>query len=340
MDFQDIDSNFDYTIDVESNFYMNTPLCSNPINPDDFLTGIKTEIKSEPPSSDYGSNSSGSPVSNILMQPMDTPPQSPPVLLSPLPADSKFQILQLANTAQQSTQGHLIPITLPSSKKIQIQPANGPAQPKRTIVLPPKDFQMLMEKMKNTEQNKYIMVKNVAQQIKPKVLPKVLPKPIVPIVPNTNRAIIPKSPPSQNQSSDSDCSVKTNFTSVSQVPYLNCLFNIVSKKICFQARSQIDPKTIKKQERMIKNRESAFQSRKKRKEYVSSLESQVNELQKENSQLKGENFELKQKLGQLGQLGLLTGSRGISSITQNISKNTAMLLAMVFMVSINLGPIR
>ena len=231
MDFQEIDSNFDYKIDVDSDFYLNDqPNSLNPLNPDDFLTGIKTEIKSEPPSSDYGSNSSnssGSPVSNILMQPMDTPPQSPPVLLS-LPADSNFQILQLANNGQTTAQnqGHLIPITLPPNKKIQIQPAHGPAQPKRTIVLPPKDFQMLMEKMKTSEQNKYIMVKNMAHPMMQTVpmMPvvaavpvRVLPKPSVPIAPSVTRAIVPKSPGSQNHSSDSDSSIRTNFTSVSQV---------------------------------------------------------------------------------------------------------------------------
>ncbi|XP_053963355.1 cyclic AMP-dependent transcription factor ATF-6 alpha [Anastrepha ludens] len=132
----------------------------------------------------------------------------------------------------------------------------------------------------------------------------------------------------------------------------------------------IDEKMWKKQQRMIKNRESASLSRKKKKEYVVSLESRINDLEKENCTLKGENSSLRSQLVALAQscqcknsnisefvLNTLDinkkscasdqhvkiGSKPtIRSLKQrmtaaNIKKNIAILFAMAFMVSMNVG---
>ncbi|XP_036330235.1 cyclic AMP-dependent transcription factor ATF-6 alpha [Rhagoletis pomonella] len=132
----------------------------------------------------------------------------------------------------------------------------------------------------------------------------------------------------------------------------------------------IDEKMWKKQQRMIKNRESASLSRKKKKEYVVSLESRINDLEKENYTLKGENSSLRSQLVALAQSCQCKNSNisefvlntldfnakiccsdqhvkiapkpTLKSIKQrmtaaNVKKNIAILFAMAFMVSMNVG---
>ncbi|XP_011202058.2 cyclic AMP-dependent transcription factor ATF-6 alpha [Bactrocera dorsalis] len=130
----------------------------------------------------------------------------------------------------------------------------------------------------------------------------------------------------------------------------------------------IDEKMWKKQQRMIKNRESASLSRKKKKEYVVSLESRISDLEKENCTLQGENSSLRSQLVALAQscqcknsnisefvLNTLDINAKVSdqhvkiapklsgkSLKQrmtatNIKKNIAILFALAFMVSLNMG---
>lgn len=100
-------------------------------------------------------------------------------------------------------------------------------------------------------------------------------------------------------------------------------------------RQESEIKALKRQQRMIKNRESACLSRKKKKEYVTSLEMQIAELQEENKLLQAENAELKKRLDAVEEA---TGKKSVGSNGFNVTKkNTAILLAMVFMVSLNVG---
>ncbi|XP_034950192.1 cyclic AMP-dependent transcription factor ATF-6 alpha isoform X2 [Chelonus insularis] len=103
------------------------------------------------------------------------------------------------------------------------------------------------------------------------------------------------------------------------------------------ARQECELKALKRQQRMIKNRESACLSRKKKKEYVTSLEKQISELQELNKQLKKENALLKQRLLEVEERNCtMTGqSNSSNKVTMN-KKNTAILLAVFFMFSINL----
>lgn len=96
-----------------------------------------------------------------------------------------------------------------------------------------------------------------------------------------------------------------------------------------------DFKAIKRQQRMIKNRESACLSRKKKKEYVTNLEGQIKDLARENVHLQLENGQLKQRLSQMEkEVEELRKRFRLSGL-----KKTSMLLAVVFMISLNVGPL-
>ncbi|KAK8769591.1 hypothetical protein V5799_013945 [Amblyomma americanum] len=94
-----------------------------------------------------------------------------------------------------------------------------------------------------------------------------------------------------------------------------------------------DAKALKRQQRMIKNRESACLSRKKRKEYLQKLEADVQDLTSENARLKEENAELRQRVAQLE----AEVKRTVAS--PSIKKTTA-VMAVMFMLTLNLAPFR
>ncbi|XP_071543858.1 uncharacterized protein Atf6 isoform X2 [Panulirus ornatus] len=97
-----------------------------------------------------------------------------------------------------------------------------------------------------------------------------------------------------------------------------------------------DLKALKRQQRMIKNRESASLSRKKKKEYLTALEGNITELQKENQKLKEENLRLQQRVALL--------ETECANLRQSVSrgpsrKTTTALFALIFLFSLNLGPL-
>ncbi|XP_042236516.1 cyclic AMP-dependent transcription factor ATF-6 alpha-like isoform X2 [Homarus americanus] len=100
--------------------------------------------------------------------------------------------------------------------------------------------------------------------------------------------------------------------------------------------SMPDMKAFKRQQRMIKNRESASLSRKKKKEYLTALEGNITDLQKENQKLKEENSRLQQRVVSL--------EAQCASLRQSVSRNpsrktTTALFAIIFLFSLNLGPL-
>ncbi|XP_044728009.1 cyclic AMP-dependent transcription factor ATF-6 alpha isoform X2 [Chrysoperla carnea] len=100
--------------------------------------------------------------------------------------------------------------------------------------------------------------------------------------------------------------------------------------------SEVDPRMFKRMQRMIKNRESASMSRKRKKDYVVSLEKRCEQLSTENKKLRMENNSLKQIVA-----GFQMNCKSTVLSFNNISsKNTAILLGMLLMVSINIGSFR
>ncbi|XP_077284487.1 bZIP_ATF6 domain-containing protein ATf6 [Arctopsyche grandis] len=131
--------------------------------------------------------------------------------------------------------------------------------------------------------------------------------------------------------------------------------------------SNMDMKALKRQQRMIKNRESACLSRKKKKDYVTSLEQRLAITEAELCELRIENASLKARLSTLEsndstcfngvsltsngdtsirlqnnsalQWPSLKSATGFLSTSLNAKKNVALLFAMMFMVSLNIGGI-
>ena len=104
---------------------------------------------------------------------------------------------------------------------------------------------------------------------------------------------------------------------------------------------------MRREARKIRNREAATISRKKKKEYVDNLEHKINGLVKENSDLKIENLKLKGKLADYETLhkngfnysfNPECKCRSLLSSNSSNRKATLSLLAVVFMLGLNLGP--
>ncbi|XP_053693366.1 cyclic AMP-dependent transcription factor ATF-6 alpha [Sabethes cyaneus] len=273
------------------------------------------------PSSGYGSCESAK--TNYVS--LDSPPVSPESLTSTSCNVVRIGTAQIPIVQKPASLGNLSDL-----KKIKLPPkgfssssGQAPARvlskgiTKKTIVLAAKDYQNLVKNIKNRSNNGTILIKATPAS---SILPPVLRKPVLPKPAQQPTATVTtlqeKKPDLINSSS-----------STLEEPFIN---------------GPINERIIKRHQRMIKNRESAYLSRVRKKEYVTSLEQRIDVLTKENEYLKSENLRMHEKLKLKCSCATMnTGSMSIISKqiqTSNARKNTAIVLAMLFMVSLNFGP--
>uniref|UniRef100_A0A1Q3FGC8 Putative bzip transcription factor atf6 n=1 Tax=Culex tarsalis TaxID=7177 RepID=A0A1Q3FGC8_CULTA len=269
------------------------------------------------PSSGYGSCQSNNPVNNILLESPPVSPENPSHSPPHIVTVPGVNVVRVGSAQLPTVQKPSCGTKLADLKKIKLPPKGSVT--KKTIVLTAKDYQALVRNIKNQNSNGTILIKATPAsafavaakdkpvQPKPAIVPQqVEPAPVVVAAPAPPQPVVPPPP------------------------------KLVSNG------SSVDDRALKRHQRMIKNRESAFLSRVRKKEYVTSLEQQIDNLQQENQYLKNENIQLLEKLKLRCPCGATTIGTTASfskQITPNMRKNTAIVLAMLFMVSLNLGPI-
>ncbi|XP_052894370.1 cyclic AMP-dependent transcription factor ATF-6 alpha [Anopheles moucheti] len=216
---------------------------------------------------------------------------------------------------------------------------------KKTIVLSMKDYRALLANMQQQPTSNTIILKAtptnkfpIRSVVKPVQMTSFLEKQEVPFVlPKpasvTSRELETKYETGSQATINKDPNTKTfsPFT----VPMIIAAGTTPSKHT-------IDEKLLKKHQRMIKNRQSAFESKQKKKEYVTSLEERLEQLSQENQQLKVENSNLLEKLKMQCNCAAINLPLGHSSMKQRsptARKNTAIVLTMLFMISLNFYPI-
>ncbi|CAH1401391.1 unnamed protein product [Nezara viridula] len=276
-----------------------------------------TEIKSEvfspadsPSSINYCDTSSSSSDEKFTLE---TPPVSPPrEEFSPC---TPLQFTPREPTQKKSTVLKINPNNIKIIRNVKgLKPVG-----KQTQIVLPKDVLQKVMKCKTEKEISKPPVSSVKSHLSIGV-PVILPSnhiqtPAISICPadSTNIKIDSISPP------------------IAPAPFLK------RESVDYSLKNDINLKALKRQQRMIKNRESACLSRKKKKEYVTALESKVSDLETENSHLKVENERLKIKIKELE-----TGYKGFGKpgtfLNSNLRKTTA-VLAVLFMVSINIGSI-
>uniref|UniRef100_A0A182P5X0 BZIP domain-containing protein n=1 Tax=Anopheles epiroticus TaxID=199890 RepID=A0A182P5X0_9DIPT len=219
---------------------------------------------------------------------------------------------------------------------------------KKTIVLSAKDYRALLANMKRQPANNTIILKATPTNKLPiaqatKTIP--APSPVVE-QPKQEIPFVLPIPVATTVKTESKCDIMSP-AAIKQEPVTKPISPLSVPMMLAAGGSlterKIDEKLLKKHQRMIKNRQSAYESRQKKKEYVTSLEERVEELSKENQQLRMENANLLERLTMrctCAANALLVGqSSAVKQVTPTARKNAAIVLAMLFMVSLNFYPI-
>lgn len=342
---------------------MTSPQYGTCIDPDIFLNGVaKRESESEDstsphrntpspsdsnkscdsyPSSGYAS--SGSPQMNNIL--FDSPPTSPenPVNPPQIVSIPNNSIIRVGAAQLPAIQKPLCPTNLSDLKKVKIPPkgsinvtgisSGGISKTisKKTIILTAKDYHALIRNMKSQPHNGPILIKTT-------------PASAFAAAASKDKPVLPK-PLQQTQVQSSLFSVEEAVPVQQTVASIPRPASAQTPVLLPTMGEPVNERVFKKHQRMIKNRESAYLSRVRKKEYVTSLEQRIDELTKENQYLKEENIGLLEKLKQKCSChgGNRSGFGNFNvfnkQLTPNARKNTAIVLAMLFMVSFNFGPL-
>lgn len=116
---------------------------------------------------------------------------------------------------------------------------------------------------------------------------------------------------------------------------------VVAKKRLTEDEKKREMSIALKEARKLRNREAASNSRQKQKEHLDSLENKCKSLEQENKSLKNENSLLKSKISFLEREAIRVKDTFHSSLSgsSSSSKRKALsLLAVVFILGVNLGP--
>uniref|UniRef100_A0AAG5DTD2 BZIP domain-containing protein n=1 Tax=Anopheles atroparvus TaxID=41427 RepID=A0AAG5DTD2_ANOAO len=335
------------------------------INPDDFLNDV---VKSELDSGDVSPSSrdtpspSGSQQSyeslpssggfdgcHVVPMHLESPPISPQAPISPIDTRSQGEALHLA-TSTANNEAKTGGGGLASLRRVKVVPKSSIPSgtktiTKKTIVLSAKDYKALIANMQQQPSNNTILLKATPTKKLP-IMPKTNGITVGPVsARQDNPPVLPKpqcvSYAGGNQKNDwtdsnsSAADLPHGGVSPRTVPMILASGLNISEQT-------IDEKVLKKHQRMIKNRESAFMSRVKKKEYVTSLEERIQLLTNENEQLKVENANLLERLKircSCAANSILIGHSSAKQVTPTARKNAAIVLAMLFMVSLNFYPI-
>ncbi|KAF0306956.1 Cyclic AMP-dependent transcription factor ATF-6 beta [Amphibalanus amphitrite] len=300
-------------------------LCPEIADLADYPGGMKPEPRS-PPSP--GGSDSGVESYSVGFEYCDSPPVTPPqatVTASP-PAAIIQVIKQEAAAASQplqidTTPQQVICFDSGSNQSSQILPMSRRLQPKGTPLRPAPSVILPQNVSPGSSSTTYIITTPAA------AAPAAAPRPAAVIKPRPSGGVPAGRPrPAPAASPDDGYPKARPLPRTVTVP---------------PTRENMDPRALKRQERIIKNRMAACLSRKKKKDQFSEMEARVKEVEQDNGRLREENAQLHRRVAQLqAEVEMLRGGlQAPASPPPSSPRRPLLLLSVLLLASLNLAPL-